>query len=130
MPHTKRPRILLVDDDASMRGVVRRMLRTTACELLEAESLSAALKVAAKATGPVDLLLSDVVMPHGNGPTLAARLREQWQELRVLYMSGYDRQTLNARGLLGETPVIIKPFTPQVLREAVQLALAGPAATE
>ena len=80
-------------------------------------------------TEPIDLLLTDVVMPGMSGPTLAQRLVAQHPSLRVLYMSGYAEEAIERQGALpagGE--LLEKPFTADQLARRVRAAMAGPAA--
>jgi len=124
----RHPRILVVDDDAPVRTLVRRILVPRLFDLLEAESLDAALALVSNGAPPVDLLLTDVVMPRGTGPALAVRLHEKWPGLPVLYMSGYPRDTLAKHGLTAEDAFLLKPFTPQTLREGIARLLGHGAA--
>jgi two-component system cell cycle sensor histidine kinase/response regulator CckA len=80
--------VLLVDDDASVRAVARRILERFGYRVVEAQTAGDALLIGER-DGPVDLLLTDVVMPLMDGRELAERMRKQRPGLRVLYMSGY-----------------------------------------
>lgn len=77
--------------------------------------------------GPIDLLLSDVVMPGGSGPDLAVALSEVRPGIRVLYMTGYTDNIALRQGFLSqEVEVLQKPFIPSELVRAVRRILAQP----
>jgi len=106
--------VLLVEDEAPLRKLVSTILSAAGYRVIEAASGDEALARAA-AAGPIDLLLTDVVMPSMSGPELVSRLRSGWPELAVLYMSGYDRELLGQKAPEGATEVLPKPFTPREL---------------
>src|SRR5262245_11958343 len=81
--------VLLVDDDKAVRGLVRRALREEGYQILEAGDGMEALESARMHTGPIDLLLTDVIMPGLNGFSLATQLVQIRPNVAVLYMSGY-----------------------------------------
>jgi PAS domain S-box-containing protein len=116
-------RVLIVEDDEAIRRLARRTLEGAGYGVLEADRPSAAR--AAAAAGPIQLLLTDVVLPEEDGTALAASLTEANPGLRVLYMSGYTAGHLEA----GEARLdfLPKPFTPEQLLASVRAALeAGP----
>jgi two-component system cell cycle sensor histidine kinase/response regulator CckA len=118
--------ILLVEDDAGVRLMTCRTLKRLGYHVLEAEDPEAAARVAAGFTGPIDLMLSDVIMPNSKGPPLAERLHALRPSLRVLYMSGYAddavRKVLQVDGM----PFIQKPFTPDALARKIREVLDEP----
>jgi len=117
--------VLVVDDDQSVRGLVRRILAEQGYTILEAEDGAAAFDLALAHAGCIDLLLTDVIMPKINGITLATRLREARPGLAVLYMSGYLESTM----LLAKDSKAVmlqKPFTSDRLVAAVRRALTYP----
>jgi DNA-binding response OmpR family regulator len=126
MTHDARTRILLVDDDGPIRGLIRRILAPAAFELLEAESMDSALARVSSEPSPIDLLLTDVVMTGGMGPELGRRLRERWGGLPIIYMSGYDRTVVARHGVVAADAFLMKPFTAESLRAAVDDALGRP----
>jgi signal transduction histidine kinase/response regulator RpfG family c-di-GMP phosphodiesterase len=112
--------ILLVEDDEGVRVVASRILREQGYTVLEARRASEARRIWEKHKMQVDLLLTDVVMPDMNGPTLARELVMDHPTLRVLYMSGYPGAGgLGAPGG-GTLPCIEKPFTPASLATRVR----------
>lgn len=115
--------ILLVEDDDSVRELVRRTLGTRGYTVIEARTAEEALDMAARGV-KADLLLTDVVMPGLSGPNLAARLLQQNPRLRVLYMSGYSEDATAVHGTFwGGVPFLQKPFTPNELAGRVRAAL-------
>lgn len=112
--------ILLVEDDDGVRLMTCLTLKRLGYHVLEAGDPEAAARVAAAFTGPIDLMLSDVIMPHSNGPPLAERLRALRPSLRVLYMSGYADDTVRKVLLVDGMPFIQKPFTPAALARKVR----------
>jgi CheY-like chemotaxis protein len=77
-------------------------------------------------TGPIDLLLSDVVMPQMSGPAVARKLAAIRPEVPVLYMSGYVGDALQRHGIAGEdVPILNKPFGPGPLIRKVQQVIVG-----
>ena len=122
--------ILLVEDNDTVRELVRHTLRQRGYTVLEATSGEEAIALVTRGAKP-DLLLTDVVMPGLSGPNLAARLIQENPRLRVLYMSGYSEDAAAAHGTRwGGVPLLQKPFTPSQLAERVRIALdaaAGPA---
>jgi PAS domain S-box-containing protein len=119
--------ILLVEDDASVRAVVRRMLETQGYAVTEAASAADAVRVMEAWDGHVDLLMVDVVMPDLNGRALAERLRARWPGLRVIFMSGYTDDEILRRGLVEPgVAFLAKPFSPNRLAHAVRESLDSP----
>jgi len=122
--------ILLVNDEADVRATAREILEGQGYELLEALDAEEAVRVAATHQAPIDLLLTDVVMPGASGQDLAMLLGLQRPDLRVLYMSSFaiikgQRQfTEVENGLDLGVRIILKPFTAERLIEKVQEVLA------
>ncbi|MFL5530921.1 MAG: ATP-binding protein [Gemmatimonadales bacterium] len=117
--------ILLVEDEASVRSTVRRLLERHEYRVLEATNGQDALALITARHGEVDLILSDMVMPGMGGAELATRVRALVPTLPVLLMTGYTEEAL-ARN--GDRPldqeIIEKPFTLQIVLEKVRTALA------
>jgi CheY-like chemotaxis protein len=122
--------ILLVDDEPDVRAVARDVLAAKGYRILEAGNAEEAFRVAQEHGEPIDLLLTDVVMPGLHGHELAARLRAQRPGLKVLYMSGFtlvqaQHEMLETRaGLEPGSPLLPKPFTPDNLTKKVGEVLA------
>jgi CheY-like chemotaxis protein len=115
--------ILLVDDDDQIRRVVARLLQKLGYEVIAATNGADALR-RVKNGDPVDLLLTDVVMPEMGGSVLAERVRQLRPDLRVLFMSGYTPASMSQREMLESgAHVVQKPFTPDVVGRAVRALL-------
>jgi PAS domain S-box-containing protein len=114
--------VLVVDDAAGLRELVRRLLEQRGYNVLVAANADDARRQFEQA--PIDVLLTDVVMPGASGPELTSRLREQRPSLRVLYMSGYTEDAITHHGVL--TPGIAfinKPFTSDLLGRKIREVL-------
>jgi CheY-like chemotaxis protein len=119
--------VLVAEDEDSVRGPVKRMLLAHGFQVLEAADGEKALQAAAEHEGPIDLLLTDVVMPVMGGPELAQRLRAARPGIRVLFMTAYSPEAVVARGLLApESSLLQKPFTVQELIRRVRDAVSEP----
>jgi two-component system cell cycle sensor histidine kinase/response regulator CckA len=92
--------VLLVEDDALVRKLAHDVLADAGFSVLVAMDGERAIELAADLDKPVDLLLTDVIMPRASGPEIARVLRESRPDLRVLYMSGHPADELGARGLV------------------------------
>ena len=116
--------ILLVEDDERVRVLARTILRRYGYHVLEAQSGGDALIVCEQHQAPIDLLLTDVVLPRVSGPELAARLVASRPEMRVLYMSGYAGDANLRHPLPGAHAVYLqKPITPEALALKVRETL-------
>jgi len=113
--------ILLVEDDPSVRTLVRDELRKLGYRVLEAKNGVEACLLATQQTGLVQLLLTDVVMPGMGGRELAQHLSVIKPDLRTLFISGYmDDVGIMAGQEEGTSSFLQKPFTPEVLARAVR----------
>jgi CheY-like chemotaxis protein len=116
--------ILLVEDDRSVRGLAEMALRMHGYKVLTAGDGKDALQVVHEHVGPIDLVLTDVVMPNVSGPELAERLRTSFPGIRVVFMSGYTDDAVVRHGLLeADIDFIQKPYTPMDLAQKVRQAL-------
>jgi PAS domain S-box-containing protein len=117
--------VLLVEDDPQLRTVLRRYLSMWGYQLLEASNGAVALELARRHEGPIDLLLTDLVMPEMDGSSLSKQVRADRPATRVVFMSGYTEHPALHNAALGpEDQFMQKPFTAQVLSEAMQRAFA------
>ena len=121
--------ILLVEDEEGVRELARDILRASGYTVLEARSGHEALLLCERHQGPLDLLLTDVVMPRMSGRELAERLGPLRPDVSVLYMSGYTDDAVIRHGVQGAgTAFLQKPFSPAALvqrvRETLDLATA------
>jgi CheY-like chemotaxis protein len=119
-------RVLLVEDEPVVRSLVRRMLEGNGYDVVEAENGAAALEYAGKLDTPIDVLLTDIVMPNMSGRELAERLRALHPETLVLYTSGYTDAGIVGEDELGDrTHFIQKPFSMTELTERIRLLVDG-----
>jgi CheY-like chemotaxis protein len=118
--------VLVVDDEEDVRELVREILRAAGFESLPARDGKEAVGQLERHPD-IGLVLTDVMMPNYDGPTLARRVERDWPGVRVLFMTGYPPDTLKALGMLppGEPP-IEKPFPIQDLVRRVRKALRLP----
>jgi len=113
--------VLLAEDEAPVRAVARQVLERQGYTVLEAPSAEAALDVAERYSGPIHLLLTDVVMPGMSGRDLALRLATLRPEARVIYMSGYTDDAITRHGVLEPGLAFVqKPFAPDALARKVR----------
>jgi two-component system cell cycle sensor histidine kinase/response regulator CckA len=117
--------ILLVDDDEALRRLLQRVLTENGFHVIEAADGAQALEVASAFPQPIDLLLTDVIMPKLNGAALAERLLGERPGSKLLFISGYvEKQLLLAK--YPESVLLQKPFTPDALLAVVRQLLASP----
>jgi CheY-like chemotaxis protein len=122
--------VLVVEDEDLVRRTVERMLQQLGHTVLAAHSGPAALALAESHVGPIDLVLTDVVMPEMSGSALGRRLAETRPETPVLYMSGYTDLQDRELGHLHGSAFLQKPFTQSALRERIAQVLAEASAAE
>jgi PAS domain S-box-containing protein len=117
--------ILVVEDDAAVRRAACRILGSEGFRLIEARDGEEALVLARRHEGPIDVVLTDVIMPRLNGLELAQRIAVVRPDSSVIFMSGYASDIITDPGVLaGEALFIQKPFTVRSLLEKIDLALA------
>jgi PAS domain S-box-containing protein len=120
--------ILVAEDDAKVREIVARVLAAKGYTLLVAAGGAEALEMARAHDGPIDLLLTDLVMPGMTGRELAAALKAERAEMRTLYMSGYTDDAVFRHGVLeAGMNYLQKPFCAESLARKVRHVLDGPA---
>ena len=118
--------VMVVEDEAALRALARRVLEKHGYTVLEAPTADVALRLA-REIGPIHLLLADVVLPGASGPALADQLLAQRADLKVLFMSGYTEDAISHRGVLAPNrPFINKPFTAEALAAKVREVLDAP----
>ena len=118
--------ILVVEDDEMVRRLVRQTLEQEGYRLMDAPEPVEAQRIADSFKGPIQLLITDVVMPNSSGRDLAAQIVDRRPETKVLYMSGYADLALVNRGAeQGNIAFLQKPFTPATLAQQVREVLAS-----
>ncbi len=119
--------ILLVEDDNRVRGLISNMLRKNGYTVLLASQGDQALEIAARYSGRIHLLLTDVVMPGMSGRVLSERLTVARPDARVLFMSGYSDDAILRHGVRSAgTHFVQKPFSIDLLAQKVREALSAP----
>jgi two-component system cell cycle sensor histidine kinase/response regulator CckA len=114
--------VLLADDEPMVLQLASRALTRHGYDVIPAADGVSAYRAAEGRNGPIHLAVLDVVMPGLDGPALYHRLLSMRPEIKVLFMSGYDREQL--QGLPG-APFLPKPFLPRALVERVNLILGN-----
>jgi PAS domain S-box-containing protein len=113
--------VLLVEDEASVRELARRILEAYSYTVLAASDSEDALRICETHGGNIHLMLTDVVMPGTSGRELAQLVATNHPEITVLYMSGYTDDAIVQHGVLGaDTPFLQKPFSPVALARKVR----------
>ena len=116
--------ILLAEDETSVLNLAAQILRDHGYQVLTASNGLEALQVSQEYGKPIDLLLTDVVMPHMNGRELADQLLIHRPDTRVLYMSGYTDNVIMRQGVLGpDMAFIAKPLSLDSLTRKVRSVL-------
>jgi CheY-like chemotaxis protein len=112
-----------VDDEPTVRKVLKRALERGGFVVLIASSADEALDVAELHGGPIDLLVTDVVMPATSGHELARMLCERFPDLRVLFVSGYPGGGVSGESVPPSAEFLHKPFTPGTLAQKISSVL-------
>jgi PAS domain S-box-containing protein len=121
-----RGRVLVVDDEETIRAVVGRMLQAEGYEVLRARDGAEALRQFDEIGGAVDLVISDLVMPGMGGRVLGEEIARRYGGIPLVWMSGHPRDVEFAREVPGsEHPFLMKPVAPEALLETVNRTLKG-----
>ena len=116
--------VLVAEDQPEVRRLALLILKNNGYRLLEASGGPEALELSRRHAGPIDLLLTDVIMPEMTGRELADRLRESRPSIKVLYVSGYTADVIGREGVLEKgVDYLPKPFTPADLAAKVREVL-------
>jgi two-component system, cell cycle sensor histidine kinase and response regulator CckA len=126
-PAPARKTILVVEDEPTLRALVRKVLEKVGFAVIEASSGVAALELFGKTKPHVDLLLTDMVMPDGiSGLQLAVKLKLQNPGLKVIYTTGYSSELMGKEFQINEgVNFLQKPYPPQKLIQTVRNGLAA-----
>jgi PAS domain S-box-containing protein len=111
-------RILVVDDQPSVRAVALRVLKDAGCNVLEASSAEEARRLCVHDEEPIDIAVLDIVLPDGGGSDLIRQLSDLRPAMKFVQMSGYPAGALSATGAAPKD-LLAKPFTPTELRAAI-----------
>ena len=123
-PHP-RPRVLIVDDEPGIRAFLMRVLAPIDCEVVVAATGPEAIQLFER-MAPIDLLISDLMMPGMNGLELGRRLQQSAPDLPILYLTGFSDALFEERPILGANETFVdKPISPAGLYEAASMALYG-----
>jgi signal transduction histidine kinase/ActR/RegA family two-component response regulator len=118
--------ILLIEDARSLRDVVCETLEEAGYTVLVAEDGTKALQVAEEYTGPIHLIVTDVIMPGLSGRHAAERVREARPEVEILFISGYTSDAIDKHGVLSpDVRFLPKPFSSEDLLHTVRQTLAA-----
>ncbi len=118
--------VLLVEDEDEVRMLSRQFLQMNGYNVLEARHASEALQLWEKQDAPIDIMVTDVIMPEMNGCELAERIQARQPDLKVLYVSGYTESAILRQDLLDKSAAFLqKPFTPHSLATKVRELLCA-----
>jgi PAS domain S-box-containing protein len=112
--------VLIVEDEPAVRALNRHVLESCGYRVLEASDGLEAVELVESLEGPLDVLVSDVVMPHLGGGQLAERLHAIRPQLKVLFVSGYTNDEVVRHGVGSNFEFLQKPFTPMGLARKVR----------
>jgi two-component system cell cycle sensor histidine kinase/response regulator CckA len=117
--------VLLVEDSDVVRDVVATLLEGDGFTVLQASGGEEAMALARRGDAPIDLLLTDIVMPEMSGVELADRMAREHPDVRILFMTGYAEEAVVNEGILGKHRECIgKPFTQEQITTRVRKILS------
>jgi signal transduction histidine kinase/ActR/RegA family two-component response regulator len=118
--------VLLVEDDARVRGTAQRVLESAGYVVLLAATGAEALALLETQRERVGLMLTDLVMPEMGGRNLASRVASRWPDMKIIFMSGYTEDAASRASILAPGAQFLdKPFTPETLTGKVREVLQG-----
>jgi hypothetical protein len=118
--------ILLAEDAEDLRELAGEFLESSGYTVLKAADGAEALKIAEQYSGPIHVLVTDVIMPKMSGPELATQLVQRRANLKVIYASGYTAGEINHHGILDASVVLVeKPYTRMGLTRKIREVLDG-----
>jgi len=122
---TDKPTVFVVEDEPSLRALVRKVLERHGFQVIDASSGAVALEIWEHQREKIDLLLTDMVMPDGvTGRELAEKLKTDNPALKVVYTTGYSAELLGAGIVLREgINFLQKPYPPQKLLQTIRACL-------
>lgn len=114
--------VLLIEDDPGVRALIERLLRTQGITVLVASDGASALHLVASHVGPIDVVLSDIVLPGMSGQQVVDRIVERYADIRVLFMTGYSSEAVENHGKLRPgSELISKPFATEELLDRLAI---------
>ncbi|HLO20440.1 MAG TPA: response regulator, partial [Sphingomicrobium sp.] len=116
--------VLLVEDEPMVRSVAERALTRHGYKVVTADNGEDALEILGRGE-PIELLISDVVMPGMDGPTMVREARKSWPDLKILFMSGYAEEQLRKSIDIENVNFLPKPFSVTDLAAAARRAIAA-----
>ncbi len=133
VPHTQpqeraaggEERVLVVDDEPAVRKLLARILRSRGYDVFETEDAHSALALMNSANKPMDLVVTDIVMPSMSGVRLAEQIRAQWPSVKILFVSGFPSADAIPASELPYSALLGKPFTPDEIEAKVRELLDG-----
>ena len=118
--------VLIVEDEPSVLATTTRTLRHYGYGVLQADNGEAALSILERHSNEVDLIVTDVVMPHMTGPQLAEVVRQEYPSVPLMFITGYaNEESLRHEALSGGARILLKPFLPSELVATVREVLDG-----
>jgi DNA-binding NtrC family response regulator len=117
--------VLVVDDDPGVRRLMARLLRTRGYTVSDKEDAESAMAFLESTDPPVDLVVTDVVMPGMSGLRLAEEIERRWPGVKVLLVTGYAEGDALGASRTVRRPLLPKPFTPAALAATVRDVLEG-----
>ncbi len=113
--------VLLVEDEESLRQLLLETLETSGYSVLVAQDGTQALRIAAAHPGPIEIMVTDVIMPGMTGPTLVAAMAQPRPGMKAVFMSGYSEEAVAKHGMEGPGRAFIsKPFGPETLLRQIR----------
>ena len=117
--------VMVVEDEGPVRRMMAKLVISLGYKVIQAPSAADALELLDETEGPIDLLLTDVVMPEVDGVTLADQVRGMYPNMKVLFASGYTNDQLSGRGLDEGAAILMKPFTRERVAWKIRELLDG-----
>lgn len=123
IPHGKET-LLVVEDNKEVRGFILTVLKNIGYKVFEAQDGIEALSILTEKKGKIDMIITDVVMPNLSGDKLAARIKDLYSNIKILYMSGYSDNIITEKGILKEgINYLQKPLNAVTLAQTVRRVL-------